>query len=150
MLKTFFRVLLYSTLLVYLSKNIVYKTKIDQGLKPYFNNVMMEVTTRCNKGQYYLPDPHQVVFENMDINTYGYCSRRLNGFKIAINKKVWETELEDEADRYQLIIHEAMHCLFREPHRNDPDHFMHANFNKIPGSKLAIQFWSYLDSNCKR
>lgn len=150
MIKLFLRVLLYSSLLVYASKAVVYKSGVDDGLKPYFNNILQDVVTRCDKGQYYLPSVHQVVFENMDINTYGYCSRRLNGFKIAINRRVWNTELEDEVDRYQLIIHEAVHCLFKEPHRNDSDHFMHPNFNHIPGDKLAIQFWAFLDSKCKR
>jgi hypothetical protein len=146
------RVFVYGILIAWMvttfSSSIIGARVIDESLAPYFGVVAETVFQQCKKGQYYLPETIQVQFEKMKPNTYGYCRRGFNGFRIAINPITWYSEL-NEVDRYQLIIHEGVHCLFREPHRDDKEHFMYAYFRVIDREVLWKQFNEFIKTRCK-
>ena len=115
----------------------LYKEGINEELKPYWDNELVEIEKTCGK-QGVLPQRILVDFGDTE-DAIGYCQRLPNGFKIIINKNYWNKRL-DQLGKRQLLLHEMMHCIFKVSHNlKDANHFMYPEYSPIKEEELLSQ-----------
>lgn len=145
--KFYLRVFLYSLSFFIATKVFVFSRVKDPELLVYFNKNLNVINHYCTKKQYKYPFMTSVVFGKMEmIGAIAYCEPKLNGFRLAFDKRYWNNL--SELNKTQLMLHEMAHCMFDEEHRDDPTHFMYASMNTIDGLSLAIQVHNYLTQKC--
>lgn len=118
----------------------------DSRLKPYFEDNLAEIQSFCKPSQYHLPYFHAAYFGNTEGDVVAYCEQKRNGYIMVFNKRFWDAL--NETNKRQLMMHEMVHCLFKQPHFNSNFHFMATYFVAIPEPMLGIQFREYLYRKC--
>jgi hypothetical protein len=124
---------------------------------------MREVRLNCNASQYKMPHQYSLTFENLDFNwremissvveeegtvTLGSCVSTPGRHTMVINSRTWDVLSEPE--RYQLVAHEMIHCLFDERHSDDSNNIMYPVMSTgINSFMVDFQVQEYLKRKCK-
>lgn len=123
-------------------------SKKDPELMTYYNSNMAVVKNYCEKPQYRNPFFITVKFEDTDEHELAHCQRKLNSFRIIVNKDYWNSF--DENKRNQLMMHEMVHCLFNLDHVDDDTHFMSPYMGDIPQETYEKQVEELLLIMCSK
>ncbi len=76
-----------------------------------------------------------------------YCHWKKNGFMLVFHRRFWNTL--NPTEKKQLMMHEMVHCMFRQDHfYGIKHHFMAPEFVPIPEPNLTAQFNDYLYQKC--
>lgn len=141
-----FRVSYTTVIFYYLSNIYVLFPFIDSKLEPYFDQNLEEVQSYCDPSQYHLPFMRSVQFGRTEGDVIAYCEYKRNGYVLVFNRGFWDTLTE--VNKKQLMMHEMVHCLFRQEHFTTPFHFMYYQFVSIPENILNSQTAEYLFRKC--
>jgi hypothetical protein len=123
-------------------------SKKEPELMSYYDNNMSVVKSYCEKSQYRNPLLITVKFEDTDEHELAHCQRKLNSFRIIVNKDYWNSF--DENKRTQLMMHEMVHCLFNLDHVDDDTHFMSPYMGDIPQETYEQQVKELLLIMCSK
>lgn len=105
------------------------------------------VKQHCEKTQYNAPNFFTTIKFGLLKEEIAYCQRKLNGFVIVFDKLYWDFVLS-ESDKKQVMMHEIVHCFFKQEHVEDPKHFMAPYFEPMTDSVFDKQVESYLKAKC--
>lgn len=124
-------------------------TQIDPELKPYHDEVMVYVKKYCKDDEYFNKH-YKIEFQNFnDKKIAGYCLKRVNRFTIQISRYYWDNSTEEE--KFSLIVHEDLHCLFGIMHVDDPNDIMYYSDSIINTKDVVIkQLINHLKKVCKQ
>lgn len=115
------------------------ETVISEEFKPYYNDFVIIVKEHCTEDQYFHPN-FKIEFQKLYGSFIGECLLRPDRFIIYIDFGYWNRpSFIQEDKRYSLIVHEALHCHFNEPHSNDPNNIMYYSDAIINDKKTINQ-----------
>lgn len=149
------RILIYGLFGVSLNMyyNTYYVRHINSQLEPYMKEFMELVNKKCSTSQYknssYTIDFNQVKLDP-DSRVVGTCYtyKYTDKFNIYIDKKYWDNA--NETNRFHLMGHEALHCLFDLDHSLDYNDIMYDTLNESTKEILIAQINKYLDQKCQK
>ena len=118
-------------------------------LMSVFNKHMETVKQYCNSSQYRNPNFFTTVRFGDLSEEIAYCQHKANGFVIVFDKSYWNKVLTD-SDKKQVMMHEIVHCIFKQKHINDPRHFMAEFFEPITDAVFEKQVKEYLTTKCNK
>lgn len=117
---------------------------IDPEFVPLMNDIVSDIEVGCPK--YPLPPVLEVHFGKLDNQTIGLCQKNWYHSWITVNKSYWINF--NDADRYQLLVHEGSHCLLNEPHRDDRTHYMYPYFVTLSHAEIEKQYLALIKEKC--
>ena len=118
---------------------------VDPEIKPYWDKEVAVLEDMCGK-KIEMPSKVYVDFGDTE-GAIGYCQPFLNGFKIILSKPYWDKVL-DRVGKRQLLLHEMMHCIFKEKHNTlDPTSFMYPEYTEIKEEALMAQVYVLVKKN---
>lgn len=120
-------------------------TEIDPILKPYYNEYMDLVNEYCVVEQYNNVK-FKLVFGDLTGDQIGVCETFPNSFKITIDRDAWNSYSPDS--RFQLEIHELLHCTMGIQHSNDPTSIMYYSIYFVSKENAIKQLRSILKNRC--
>lgn len=139
-----------SLLTMFLVASFVPVNYVQDGLKPYYDDIMFLVKAECKSDQYWYPNKVAIYFDNLEGVTVGSCEIRYPyEFRIKIDRKFFNST--DNDTRLQLMAHELRHCLFQQhEHSTDPRNYMYYDMNTISKWDLYQQIIQDLEKSCKQ
>lgn len=143
-----FRYSLYVTLIIYILYTIkpYASSEIDKLILPHYQEFMSLLETECTEDQYFHPN-FKMQIKELEDDAIGVCIIRPKSFTIYLDKQFWEKS--EELDRFQVVAHELIHCMFYQDHVEDKKHFMAPNFVYIPKEVLYKQIKDMLKDKCR-
>ena len=96
--------------------------KIDQKLKLYYDHYMSLINSNCPKLNKNQPKQIFIYFSDHKDSIIGLCSKNNYRFIVTIDNKYWSKA--DEAQKYQLVMHELSHCVLGIDHSSDIGNYM--------------------------
>lgn len=120
-----------------------YDPRLDLYLKEY-TSIRNEI---CKNDKIHFTIQTNLYFTDiLEKDVLAQCLRGNRRWDIQFDRKQWYTLNEDA--RYQLVIHEMVHCDFNEKHSLDPNNFMYYSMNVMSKSIANKQLKEYLYSEC--
>lgn len=141
------RVVLWSMVVYQLSLVFILVPYRNTELTNAFNAQLEVVKQHCDKSQYNAPNLFTTIKFGHLKEEIAYCQRKLNGFVIVFDRLYWDFILS-ESDKKQVMMHEAVHCLFKQEHVEDARHFMAPYFEPMTDAVFEKQVHEYLKAKC--
>ncbi len=121
--------------------------KVDDQLKPYVDEALVIGNEVC-PSRIESHSSYEIQFNDDDPEVAAYCQKRYFRFYIYVNKKHWNKYTED--DRYNLIFHEAGHCIFDLNHSDNPNNYMYYAMVDIPKPIVIEQAKRDMRKHCEK
>jgi len=141
------RVLLWATVLHYVNILFVLVPYRNTELMEVFNEQMTVIKERCEPHKYRNPNFFTTVMFRDLKEEIAYCQHKVNGFVLVFDKGYWDYILS-KSDKKQVMMHEIVHCVFKQEHVEDPNHFMAPYFEPMTDAVFDQQVKLYLLSKC--
>lgn len=122
------------------------KKEIDPYLARYYNAFADSVDINCYMREFEEPNQIVVKFGKLDDETIGTCGKNIFGYEITIDKDSWE--FSDEETRYQLMFHEAGHCMLNLEHSDNPRDIMYDSLVPLHMNVIVYQANKLIMENC--
>ena len=121
---------------------------IDPQLKPYYNEYLLLAKLYCNEKDLNIPRRISIQLSDwMEEGTLGFCIQYPTmSYFIRIQETYWNKA--NEAQRYQVIVHELSHCVMREGHSDDPHSYMYYAINDLSIEETNRQLVDFLSKKC--
>jgi len=120
---------------------------VTPDLKPYHDPIIKYVEEHCSQHHYFHPLKTFIRFNKLPSPIIGLCRVAPLEYIIDIDPQYWNNTSEDL--RWELMLHEMSHCIFRLDHTDDPDNYMYPELVDMKKEKAWQQFENNVSYLCE-
>lgn len=138
------RKILFSLVLLF-SINISAET---DTIRASFKEVFTIIKQHCKADQYFFPDNSALSLMDLPDTILGQCSTdRINYWEITMDRHFWENY--SETNKFGVMAHEVMHCMFFKEHVDNPHNYMYYNLVRQTKKEITQQLIADLKEKCE-
>lgn len=116
-------------------------------LKEVYEEVMVTVNKYCTPDQYFKPKKRSLQMSDLPGSIVGQCmTDRETYWQISLDKYFWDSHNED--DKFDVMAHEMMHCMFFKDHVDNKNNYMYYMLVKLTKQQVIEQLTVDLKKEC--